>query len=370
MYAPQRLEVPFEITRLGVVMQPLPDDPREVWGVLNPASARGRDGQLYLFPRIVAAGNYSRIALCRVRFGPDGNPAGVDRLGMALEPREPYELLVREGGGCEDPRITFLPFLDRYLMTYTALGDNGPRIALAISHDLFRWDRLGPVEFAPEADIDWNAQSDKDALVLPLPVRDPQGRPALAMLHRPTYQVQRLDGQLDVVVPRGIDDHRESMWISYVTLDAINQDPKALTRFAQHRLVAAPQADWEHVKIGGGTPPLLTHLGWLLLYHGVSAHLHAVTPDEAGDKHLRYSAGAMVLDRDDPTRVLYRSPQPILVPTTQEERVGIVSDVVFPTAIDPRGPLVPGVRLDIYYGMADRLIGAGCFTLPAALPGS
>ncbi len=52
---------PFRLQRLGVVMEPEPDNPTEAEGVLNPASACGRDGQLYLFPRLVARGNYSRI---------------------------------------------------------------------------------------------------------------------------------------------------------------------------------------------------------------------------------------------------------------------------------------------------------------------
>jgi beta-1,2-mannobiose phosphorylase / 1,2-beta-oligomannan phosphorylase len=45
---------PFALKRLGVVMEPQPGDPNEAWGVLNPAAARGLDGELYLFPRLVA----------------------------------------------------------------------------------------------------------------------------------------------------------------------------------------------------------------------------------------------------------------------------------------------------------------------------
>jgi beta-1,2-mannobiose phosphorylase / 1,2-beta-oligomannan phosphorylase len=47
------------------------------------------------------------------------------------------------GGGCEDPRITFVEPLHCYVMTYTALSAKGPRIALAVSEDLFHWRRLG-----------------------------------------------------------------------------------------------------------------------------------------------------------------------------------------------------------------------------------
>ena len=53
----------FRLQRLGQVMEPEPDNPLETEGVLNPAAARGPDGELYLFPRLVAAGNYSRIGI-------------------------------------------------------------------------------------------------------------------------------------------------------------------------------------------------------------------------------------------------------------------------------------------------------------------
>ncbi|GAC1455762.1 MAG: hypothetical protein PVSMB4_16160 [Ktedonobacterales bacterium] len=368
MYAPQLEQLPFGITRLGVIMRPLPHEPREAWGVLNPACARGRDGELYLFPRLVAEGNYSRIGIARVSFGPDGNPRGAERLGIALEPREAYEHSKRWGGGCEDPRITYMPLLDQYVMTYTALTNMGPHIALAISPDLFTWHRLGLVNFAPEHGVDWNAHADKDAILFPQPVTDPHGRPALALIHRPNYHVTRMDETVELVVPEGVDDPRESLWISYADLDAVRQDVGALRHLAHHRLLATPQADWESMKLGGGAPPLLTHLGWLLIYHGVSGELHPVYAHDPSQKHLRYSAGAMVLDRDDPRRVLYRSPHPILQPTTREECEGVVSNVVFPTGLDPRTPPAPHTRVDVYYGMADNAIGAGWLTLPASLP--
>jgi len=58
----------FQLHRLGPIMEPEPGNPHEVEGVLNPAAARGPDGDLYLFPRLVAQGNYSRIGIARVRF--------------------------------------------------------------------------------------------------------------------------------------------------------------------------------------------------------------------------------------------------------------------------------------------------------------
>src|ERR1035437_8433551 len=103
----------FRLKRIGMIMEPEPGNPQEVKGVLNPAAARGPDGQLYLFPRLVAKGNYSRIGIARVRFNKAGDPTGVERLGIALEPEAEYERRSDGGGGCEDPRVTFVEPLQR-----------------------------------------------------------------------------------------------------------------------------------------------------------------------------------------------------------------------------------------------------------------
>lgn len=81
----------FALRRLGMLMEPEPGNPLEVEGVLNPAAVRGPDGELYLFPRMVAKGNYSRIGIARVRFNEAGDPVGVERLGIALEPEADYD---------------------------------------------------------------------------------------------------------------------------------------------------------------------------------------------------------------------------------------------------------------------------------------
>ena len=71
---------------LDLVINPEPGNANEVEGILNPAAARGPDGNLYLFPRIVAKGNYSRVGIARVVFDSKGEPCGIERLGIALEP--------------------------------------------------------------------------------------------------------------------------------------------------------------------------------------------------------------------------------------------------------------------------------------------
>src|SRR6202795_4976311 len=117
----------FKVQRLGMLMEPEPGNTQEVEGVFNPAAARGPDGELYIFPRLVGRGNYSRIGIARVQFYEAGDPSGVERLGIALEPEADYELRPGGGGGCEDPRITFVEPMQRYMMTYTALSSRGPR---------------------------------------------------------------------------------------------------------------------------------------------------------------------------------------------------------------------------------------------------
>ena len=122
------------------------DNPDEVLGVLNPATARAPDGKLYMFPRVVAAGNYSRVGIAEIIFDAAGEPTGVERRGYALEPTESYEQNAHTAG-CEDARISYIEPLRRYVMTYTAYGPLGARIALAASENLIHWERLGPVKF-------------------------------------------------------------------------------------------------------------------------------------------------------------------------------------------------------------------------------
>ena len=97
----------LKLTRLGMLMEPEPGNPDEVEGVLNPAVVRAKNGDLFLFPRLVASGNYSRVGIARVLFDAAGDPKGVERLGVALSPEADYELS-ENGGGCEDPRVSFV----------------------------------------------------------------------------------------------------------------------------------------------------------------------------------------------------------------------------------------------------------------------
>jgi predicted GH43/DUF377 family glycosyl hydrolase len=358
---PFATEQPFQLHRLGTVMTPDPGNPDEAWGVLNPACCRDRAGELLLYPRVVAAHNRSRIGLARVCFR-DNEPVGVERLGYALEPTEGFERNASTAG-VEDPRVVYLAALDRFVMTYTAFGPLGPRVALAVSDDARIWERLGPVDFAyaPGDGTDFDLYHNKDALLFPAPVRDPHGRPALALIHRPDYTIPWETGGHTQVLPTGTAEARPSMWISYTALDAARRDVRALSRWSDHRLLATPEQPWEVAKIGGGAPPVLTPLGWLVLYHGVGT-VPAAT--DGGSPRPPYAAGVLILDRDDPRRILYRSSAPILEPDTAAERRGTVDNVVFPTAVDARGD----GRIDVYYGMADARIGVARLQIPPTLP--
>lgn len=177
----------LQMHRLGLLMEPEAGNANEVEGVLNPAAVRGPDGRLYLFPRLVAKGNFSRIGIARVLFNDAGDPCGVERLGIALEPEAEYELRSDGSGGCEDPRIAFVEPLRRYVMTYTALSHDGPRIALAVSTDLFQWRRLGLATFEAYQGIDFVHVDNKDACIFPVAIPNHVGKMQMAILHRPLF---------------------------------------------------------------------------------------------------------------------------------------------------------------------------------------
>src|ERR1700682_4327410 len=289
-------------------MEPLPGDAREAEGVLNPASARGPDGELYLFPRMVAKGNFSRIGRARVLFDQNGEPSGVERLGVVLEPDEAWEQNPITAG-VEDPRIVFIRGLDTYVMTYSAYGPLGPRIGLAVSRDLLKWQRLGPASFGyePSLKTDLNLYPNKDAMFFPEPVPGPDGRPAYDMLHRPMWNLNPDSSDVGLPLPAGITDPRQSIWVSFVSADSVQADIRALTRLDQHRQVAQPKQPREATKIGGVPPPIRVPHGWLIIHHGVTKG----QAPPGGRVPVRYVAGAMVLDPKDVSRVLSRSQSPL-----------------------------------------------------------
>ena len=342
------------ITRLGIVFEPS-GGADDIEGVLNPAGARAKDGKFVLYPRLVAAGNVSRIGIARgIEF--KGDAITFERDVYALEPSAPYEMRGVPGGmGCEDPRVTYIHVLERYLMAYTAFGSRGPRIAFAQSRDGYAWERIGLADFSapglPSGD-------DKDAAFFPEPVLSPSGVLSIAFYHRPMLHISAVDGQAAIpIILEMKPEDRESSRIAYVPLEPVLADVKNIVHVKESALVLTPDSEWGRIKNGPGTAPVRIAEGWFSLFHGVDAI------ENDGRFTTRYSAGFVIHDYEKPHVVLYRSPVPVLVPEGYNETHGTVNNVVFPTALDAHGERT----FDVYYGMADAKIGRARLELaPAA----
>jgi len=113
---------------------------------------------------------------------------------------------------------------------------------------------------------------------------------------------------------------------------------------------------WDEL-IGSGPPPIKTHAGWLHIYHGIATHFGSINI---------YQAGAVLLDLDDPSRVLARTRDNVLEPRELYELVGQVPNVVFPSGLivkgwDGEGFAEPDSKIYLYYGAADTCVGlANC----------
>lgn len=202
--------------------------------------------------------------------------------------------------GVEDPRITKIK--DRYYFTYVAVSRHGAATALASTADFQSFERHGII-FCPE---------NKDVVLFPEKFDS-----RFAALHRPV-------GATRFTTPE--------MWL------ATSSD---LVHWGRHRPMDVNAAAWNADRVGAGAPPIRTPDGWLEIYHGSRP---SDTPGRVGT----YSAGAMLLDTNDPARVRRRSTEPVLVPQTDYERNGFVPNVIFPTGI-----LETDDTLLIYSGVAD-----------------
>ena len=134
----------------------------------------------------------------------------------------------------------------------------------------------------------------------------------------------------------------------------LSQSPD-MTFWGRHRHVMGKGSNWwENVKIGGGAAPIETDLGWLLFYHGVTGTCNGFV----------YSIGGAILDRDEPSRVLYRCSDFLLTPETWYEERGFVPNVCFPCA--SLQDCDTG-RIAVYYGCADSYVGLAFTTADTVL---
>ncbi len=216
--------------------------------------------------------------------------------------------------GIEDPRITKID--DTYWITYVAVSRSGAATALLSSTDLVNFQRHGII-FASE---------NKDVVLFPQRISGDY-----VALHRPNPSSHFSPPQI---------------WLA--------RSPD-LIHWGRHESIVRGGQLWEGDRVGSGTPPLLVDEGWLTLYHGSA---RSNIPGTVG----RYAAGGLLLDRDDPTRVLARSSEPVMLPTTDYETSGFVPNVVFPTAM-----LDIGNEFQVYYGAADTSVAMTRFSKRSVL---
>ena len=235
-----------------------------------------------------------------------------------------------DAGCVEDPRIVKMG--DYYLITYAtrqfppgeywlygraryrpptlpanlpyALRTNATSTGLLLTRDFKSFIRAGRMT-DPTVD-------DRDVILFPEKIGG-----KYYMLHRPMEWVGN-----------GYGTQYPGIWIA-------SGEDLLLLRGSQ--LLAKAKYDWE-TKIGGNTPPVRTAAGWLTIYH-------AVGPDK------RYRLGAMLLDLEDPTRVLHRSTDWIMQPEEEYELDGPYNGCIFPC-----GKVVIGDQLFVYYGGADKYV--------------
>lgn len=189
------------------------------------------------------------------------------------------------------------------------LQKNMANTALAMTKDFKNWIRLGRIT---QSNID-----DRDVILFPEKING-----KFAMLHRPKEWVGPKWGP-----------EFPAIWLRYSD-DLLNWEEPS------HLLMQGIKGGWEE-KIGGSTPPLKTDNGWLVLYHGV---------ENGGNGY--YSVGAVLLDLNDPTKIIGRTLEPLMWPEFDYELEGFYKGCVFPT-----GNVIIGDTLYVYYGGADKYVG-------------
>jgi predicted GH43/DUF377 family glycosyl hydrolase len=229
----------------------------------------------------------------RLAWSGDGRHFKVDPT-PTFEGQGPYETY-----GVEDCRVTRLE--GTFQLTYTSVSNMAVAVGRASTPDFKQFDRHG-LMFPPE---------NKDCAIFPAKCNN-----EYVAIHRPSGS--------------GFGGH--FMWIS------ASPDLQA---WGSHRCIATTRTGtWDSERVGVNGPPIATPRGWLVLYHGA-------------DRRSHYALGALLLDGEQPWRVLARSVDPIMTPQLEFEKRGFFPNVVF-----SNGHIVNGDEITIYYGAADEYIGA------------
>ncbi len=271
--------------------------PRDLPGLdlSDPRTIRYRNTQGGFAPGQVEFTDYlSHISHLRVARSSDGAHFTFD--DMRIEAAEPIEAY-----GVEDARITEIDGL--FHITYVAVSRLGITTARMSTTDFRTFERHGTM-LQPDQ---------KDVVLFPEKVN---GR--YLAFTRP------MPGSFGRVL---------GLWLT---------ESDDLMHWGGHRPVAEPRHGmWDEMRIGASCVPIRTEGGWLELYHGA-------------DRMNRYGMGAMLLDADDPTKVLARTARPILEAEEKYEHDGFLQDVVFPSGHIDLG----GGRIRVFYGAADEYVCA------------
>lgn len=283
--------------------------PYEINAVFNPAATLLPDGTTLLLCRAEDMRGHSHLAIAR---SADGVTNWEIEPVPALLPdihNHPEEVW-----GIEDPRITFIPELEKYAILYTSYSRSGPGVSLALTDDFKSFERMGVV-MPPE---------DKDAALLPYRIN---GR--WALIHRP------------------VGSMGANMWISF------SED---LHHWGDHMLMLEARRGswWDANKIGLCSPPIETDQGWLAIYHGVRETCGGCI----------YRLGLALFDKDAPENCLVRSDSWLFGPQEPYERFGDVGNVVFPCGYTV---LPDGDTIHLYYGAADTSVALATTSIKALL---
>jgi predicted GH43/DUF377 family glycosyl hydrolase len=285
------------------------DWPYPINSVFNAGAALLPDGTTLLLCRVEDRRGLSHLCAARSVNGVDDWQ--IDPQPTLLPDPDHYP---EELWGIEDPRITYVPELNKYAIVYTAFTRGGPGVALALTEDFSHFERYGMI-MSPE---------DKDAALFPHRIGG-----YWALIHRP---VSYLGGHI---------------WISY---------SPDLRHWGSHKLMLEARRGgwWDANKIGLSSPPIETPQGWLVIYHGVRQ-------TAAGSL---YRLGLALFDLHTPESCLKRSDEWIFGPEEPYEQHGDVGYVVFPcgATVAPDGDTI-----HLYYGAADTNIALATGSMRAML---
>ncbi len=312
------------------IFRPNPNNDWESLVVCNPGVFLDGD-TFYMLYR--AAGDDAEHV---IRFGLATSKDGVNFKRESDKPVLGPSMEGPDSGCIEDARI--IKFDDYYYVTYAFRpfapgqywkfrhdevlthnhGDHAPHFikrnmansALAMTKNFKEWMKLGRIT---DSNLD-----DRDVILFPEKING-----KYAMLHRPKEWIGEKWG-----------GHKyPAIWIRFSDDLLVWNEPSTL-------LLSGILNTWEE-KVGGSTPPLKTDKGWLVLYHGV----------ESGGQGY-YRVGALMLDLNDPTKVIGKTKDWIMEPEFDYEIEGYYKGCVFPT-----GNVIKGDTLYVYYGGADKYIG-------------